>query len=160
MVKMSKELSWGYKRLNSFLQHRYTNKVKNVNILVFGLDSSRRPYWEIGSQTNDNVVHVSNVNANVNVKLCKQNLKPFFYWSLAGLPFTLTQTSRFMHLDVTAFRSFFLLRAFDGMLTASPGRQRQRHRTARTHAATVRRCFRRGLACLRFDPIARHAGAD
>ena len=34
-----------------------------------------------------------------------------------------------MHLDVTAFRSFFLLRAFDGMLTASPGRQRQRHRT-------------------------------
>ena len=60
-------------------------------------------------------------------------LKTICYWSLAGLPFTLTQTSRFMHLDVTAFRSFFLLRAVAGMLTANPGRQRQRHRTARTY---------------------------
>ena len=36
-------------------------------------------------------------------------LQTIFYWSLAGLPFTLTQkTSRFMHLDATAFTSFFL----------------------------------------------------
>ena len=75
---------------------------------------------------------------------------------MAGLPFTLTQTSRFMHLDVTAFRSFLLLRAVDGMLTASPGWQRQRHRTARTHA--TRRCFRPAPA--RFDPIAMWARAS
>ena len=39
-----------------------------------------------------------------------------------------------MHLDATAFRSFFLCEPYDGMLKASPGRQWQRHRTHATHA--------------------------
>ena len=59
MVKMSKELSWGYKRLNFCSRHRYTNKMKNLNILVYGLEQTAVLRNWYTSQTNEVlVVHV------------------------------------------------------------------------------------------------------
>ena len=96
------------------------------------MDSSRQPYWEI-SQTNAMGSNVDNVNVSYVNKTSNHLLL------IIGRPTIYTHTKNFKvyAFGCDSIHVILFMRAFDGMLTASPGRQRQRDCT---HA--TRRCFR------------------
>ena len=105
--------------------------MKNVNILVYGLEQTAilRNWY---SQTNKYV-------DNVNVSYVNKTSNHFLL--IIGRPTIYTHTKNFKvyAFGCDSIHVILFIGAFDGMLTATPGRQRQRQRH-RTHA--TRRCFR------------------
>ena len=124
--------------------------MKNVNILVYdyGLEQTAILRNWYTSQTNVDNVNVSYVNKTSN-----------HFLLIIGRPaiYTHTQNFKVYAFGCDSIHVILFMRAFDGMLTASPGRQRQRHRASHPCHTTMLPGYRTARSSASIRRPDRHA---